>query len=169
VELRTWFRLVAVPEGPQLEALLDFAVARRAHYPTFLLVERSGQPGAGQQADAPASAPARELFAALAPHLITTAQTDRWPGTRLSGGTAAVHFFRLERHSAQVLGRCGSLAAFVPPLPEDLCLLASDKTPWLVSKTREGRFLLQLTAEEQRAIAKALPWLGMVAAPGAPD
>ena len=159
VESRTWHRLAAPPSGLQFEALLDFAVARRGHYPTFLLVQRT---------ELGTSDAAAELLATLAPELVTAAETDRWPGTFLHGGTATVRFYRLERHAAQVLGRCGSLAAFVSPLPEDLCVLASDKTPWLVSATREGRFLLHLTAEELRAVAKALPWLQLREEPSGP-
>ena len=45
MEARTWFRISAAPVGAQLEALLEFAAARRAHYPTFLLVEREGLSG----------------------------------------------------------------------------------------------------------------------------
>jgi hypothetical protein len=153
VENRSWHR-IAPPEGAQLEALLDFAAARRTHYPSFLLVSRRPRDGGAH-----AGGPADELLAALEPELITTAETDHWPGTRLDGSTALVRFYRVERRSTQLLSRVGSLAAFVPPLPEDLCILGSDKTPWLVSATRAGRFQLHLTAEEQRAVEKTLPWL----------
>ena len=160
MELRTWYRLIEVPAGVWFEALLDFAAARRGHYPTFSLIEHGAAPAVGAAA---------ELLKNLEPHLITTAGIDRWPGRPQGGGTARLRFYRLERHATQVLARCGSLAAFVAPLPEDLCVLAADKTPWLVSRAREGRFFLHLTTEEQRAVAKALPWLQLAEEPAAPD
>ncbi len=165
METRSWFRLLSAPEGTQLEALLGFAAARRAHYPTFLLVQHANT--APVSTAEPRGKPSRddrgpsaeEFIAALAPHLITEATTDRWPGADANSASACVRFYRLEAQTARTLARVGSLAAFAPPLPEDLCILSNDKTPWLVSSTRANRFHLQLTGEEQRALAKSLPWL----------
>jgi hypothetical protein len=181
VELRSWHRIAEPPSGPFFEALLDFAVARRGHYPTFSLVQRGQKPATGAAA---------ELLAALEPFLITTTGTGKLPppssaalpappagdaaekpapkkAAPSSGSFAAaaerLHFYRLERGAAVVLARAGGLAAFAAPLPEDLCLLASDKTPWLYSDVRAGRYRLQLTAEEHKAIAKSLPWLQLAA------
>ena len=60
MERRSWYRMGAAPEGPQFDALLDFALARRAHYPTFLLVQRGLQDAGLFGAD---GAPAKRLAA----------------------------------------------------------------------------------------------------------
>lgn len=160
MERRSWYRLGATPEGPQFDALLDFAVARRSHYPTFLLVQRGDQ--------AP-SKDAKELLAALAPWLVTTVEADHWPGTARAAERAQVSFFHLDRGAVSVLKHEGSLAAFVSPrLPEDLCIMAADKTAWLASSARTGTFLLQLSEEERIDALKALPWLSLESTP-APD
>lgn len=157
MERRRWYRLAAAPEGPQFDALLDFAFARRAHYPTFLLVQR------GEHA---LSKDARALLDALSPWLITTVEADRWPGTALAAGGAHVSFFHLDRGALSVLKHAGSLAAFVSPrLPEDLCIMAADKTPWLASSSRTKTFLLHLSEEEHTAALLALPWLSLEDAP----
>ena len=176
MELRSWYLIAQAPTGVFFEALLDFAVARRGHYPTFSLVQRGQKPATGAAA---------ELLAALEPFLITTTGTGRLPepasapppekpasvrssppSGSFATATERIHFYHLERAAAAVLARAGSLAAFALPLPEDLCVLASDKTPWLLSEARAGRYRLHLTAEEQRAIAKALPWLQLEAEAG---
>ncbi len=90
MEARTWFRIPAAPVGAQLEALLEFAAARRAHYPNFLLVER--EPAAPDPR-------AAELFATLAPELVTETRTAiagrarprrRPPPTPWSATTASI-------------------------------------------------------------------------------
>ncbi len=176
MELRSWHRIVLAPTGAFFEALLDFAVARRGHYPLFSLVQRRQKPATGAGA---------ELLAALEPYLVTTAGTGKLqplqhpddapqnpekpapskgpPSGSFAAATERIHFYRLERSAAAVLVRAGGLESFVAPLPEDLCVLASDKTPWLQSEARAGRYRLQLTAEEHKAIAKALPWLQLAA------
>ena len=69
-------------------------------------------------------------------------------------------FFHLERGAVAQLKHLGGLADFAgPDLPEDLCIVAADKSPWLASTAQSGRFLLHLTDEERRAISKALPWM----------
>lgn len=148
---RRWYRLDAPPGGPQFEALLDFALARRAHYPSFHLVERGA---------APLSAEGRAMLEALAPFEVATVESDRWPGAHPDGGAARVRFFRLERGAVAALRRAGSLDAFAAPaFPEDLGILGADKHPWLASSPRDGRYALHLSEEELRALAKSLPWL----------
>jgi len=175
MEARTWFRISAAPVGAQLEALLEFAAARRAHYPTFLLVEREPAvlftPNAAPPRDAAsvsekksaAEGHAAELLETLAPALVTETRTDRWPGAPVErSANAKVRYYRLDRHAALALARVGSLDAFLAPLPEELCILASDKTPWLVSSARNRRHHLHLTREEERDLQKTLPWLQLV-------
>jgi hypothetical protein len=170
VELRSWHRIALAPTGAFFEALLDFAVARRGRYPLFSLVQRGQKPATGDAA---------ELLAALEPYLITTAGTGKLPpeaapaaekpaakappSGSFAAATERIHFYRLERSAVAVLARTGGLSSFCAPLPEDLCVLASDKTPWLQSDARAGSYRLQLTAEEHKAIAKALPWLQLAA------
>jgi hypothetical protein len=144
MEARSWFRLLATPEGVQLAALLEFAAARRAKYPTFLLVQRGSSP------------PAAGLLESLADKCVTTTVTDRWPGLAAQE-SAEVHlrFYKLDFDSARSLSRKGGLEA-------DLSILRSDKSPWLfssASKAGEHRFFLQLSEGEQRELSKGLPWL----------
>jgi hypothetical protein len=44
-----------------------------------------------------------------------------------------------------------------PALPEDLCALRADDTPWLASIAHEGDAWLELTPDEQAVVTDALP------------
>ena len=154
MEARSWFRMLAMPEGVQLAALLEFAAARRAKYPTFLLVQRGS------------SSPAAELLECLEEKCVTTTVTDRWPGLDAQG-SAEVHlrFYKLDFDTARALSRKGWLET-------DLSILRSDKSPWLfssASKAGEHRFFLQLSLGEQRELSKGLPWLQLAGSGPPPD
>jgi hypothetical protein len=160
MEARSWFRMLAAPEGVQLAALLAFAAARRAKYPTFLLVQRasSGPIPAAQ------AALAADLLAGLEGKCVTTMVTDRWPGLA-ARDSARVRFYKLDGDTARALSRKGSL-------DDDLSILRNDKSPWLFSSSSKAgghRFFLQLSQEEQRELSKGLPWLQLAESAPPPD
>jgi hypothetical protein len=151
VEARSWFRLTDAPEGAQLEALLEFAAARRARYPTFFLALRDG------------SASAR-LLEPLAGQRVTETVSDTWPSAP-AGAPARLCFYRLDAHAARLLARIVS-AEHAPR--GALAILTSDKTHWLFASLEAARFHLHLTAEEQRELSRALPWLVLAPEPDPP-
>jgi hypothetical protein len=99
------------------------------------------------------------LLGALEPYVLARAKTDRWPGTELLGTEAERIDFRLEVGSAQILKSATDhlFGWEQPDLPEDLCLLREDGTPWLVTIAHEGDGTFLLTEEELRQLLEAIP------------
>ena len=102
----------------------------------------------------------RDLLASLQPYVDSEERSDCWPGTRLLlGAQATLFYFRLEPGSARLLkaatdhlyGWCH------PELPEDLCFLNADRTPWLATIAQEEDGFLRLTEWEMRQLLHALP------------
>jgi hypothetical protein len=89
---------------------------------------------------------ATEFIQAAQPFLIKEEETDEWFGTKLLGDKAWVYTFRLCPEAITLVAEA-SLALFSwlqPDLPEDLCFVRFDGTPWLVSISheRDGYFLI---------------------------
>jgi len=103
----------------------------------------------------------QDLLAALRPALIAQTAGSEWPGTRLHGGTAMLHHFELNAESVALLTEAAeSLYDWVQPaLPQDLCLLRPDGTPWLVTIAHERDAYLELSGAEQRELFNELPEL----------
>lgn len=106
---------------------------------TFLLVERT-------DILPPMGARARLLIASLTPHLVTEGASAEWPGTKLSHPTATVREYSLNDVSAHILRTAadGLYAWLSPNLPEDLCFLRADRSPWLASIAHENEGFLFL-------------------------
>lgn len=145
---RAWYALVP-PSGPQFAAFIDHLVARASRTPQFLLVLRERE----------ARGEGAALLDRLSQHLITEIDSSRWPGADLRGTSATLRSFRLNRSSGAALTSVGALNAFRTPLPEDLCFLAADGEPWLVSDTASDSFDLHLEQNEPDQLRAALPWL----------
>jgi hypothetical protein len=103
----------------------------------------------------------RELLSALRPALIAETVSSEWPGTRLLSGTATLRRFQLNTASAALLtGAAESLYDWVQPaLPEDLCLLRPDGTPWIVTIAPERDAYFELSLAEQQELLTELPQL----------
>ena len=102
-----------------------------------------------------------EVLAKLKRHLIEITHESEWPGTELVGHTAVVHRFRFDFTSAEVLKESANrLYEWVQPeRPEDLCILRSDGSPWLVSITHERWAHLMLTEDEAEEFKREAPLL----------
>jgi hypothetical protein len=97
----------------------------------------------------------------LRPYLTASAQRSEWPGTSLRGDTALVNEYALHDESMSILaGAVIGLYQWVAPLPEDLCLLKADATPWLVSIAHEDDGYLCVTSNELRDLVSLHPALG---------
>jgi len=94
----------------------------------------------------------------------TEQMASEWPGTRLLKGTAALLTFDLNRESLLLLRSVPGLYSWQQPdLPEDLCLLRADGTPWLVSISHENDAYLNLEEAEAALLRKDVPGLVLVA------
>lgn len=143
------YDLEAEPSLALYHELIDFALER---CPSALLVLRPeiGLTEAGQ-----------EVLGSLDPYVEERVKSARWPGTETFGSQADVFYFRLEAGSAHVL-RSATDHLFgwcQPDLPEDLCFLREDRTPWLftIAHERDGYFVL--SEWERRQLVHALPAL----------
>ncbi len=141
--------LHAEPKGNLYRDLIRYAVvdckmALLVVHKTMPL-ERSGQ----------------EVLAQLEAFLMQKVESSEWPGTRLFGKTAWVFRYHFQLESAEILvGATDALYRWrQPSLPEDLCLLRADETPWLVSIAHERDGYLDLSQNEKDRLFDALPAL----------
>lgn len=146
---RVPYSFVEEPRGPLYAALVDLA---GAHCATALLVVRDGIRLAPS---------ATEILDALSPHAFDPRRTSEWPGTRLFDHTATVHEVAVAPAVLDVLRRAvdGLYEWLQPAAPEDLCFLRADGSAWLTTIAHESEALLELSAEEARAIAESAPEL----------
>lgn len=99
------------------------------------------------------------------PYLKEKKSASEWPGTKLGSiedlveEKATVYYFNLNSKSSSLLKEVanGLYDWLQPDLPEDLCLLRPDGSPWLVSISHEKDSYLELTREEKILIEKAIP------------
>ena len=98
------------------------------------------------------------------------AKATQWPGTVLHyndlfpDNTATVYYYRLCSESARILKDAveGLYSWKQPECPEDLCLLRSDGSPWLVTITHEEDSYLELTPKEKDRLLADVPELDWV-------
>ena len=135
------------PKGDTYRRLLD---ASLEYCNVFLLVTRS-YPELDESA--------KGLLEGLQPFFIGRTEESEWPGTELFGSTATVHRFRLTPESVTVLGDAtGRLYSWEHPgLPEDLCLIRFDGSPWLVTIAHERDSYLTLSPEEKAQLLIEIP------------
>lgn len=102
---------------------------------------------------------AKTILARLEAFLKQKERSPEWPGTRLLGRAARVFQYSLEPECATILKQAAdALYGWrQPSLPEDLCLLRDDKSPWLVSIAHERDGFLRLSQDERRRLLNALP------------
>jgi hypothetical protein len=99
------------------------------------------------------------LMSQLQSWLIETGERSEWPGTRLIGHPASVFTYRLDPGFIEALD--GAVAGLYewrqPELPEDLCLLRADGSPWLVTIAHERDAYFRLDDIERAELVSALP------------
>lgn len=91
-----------------------------------------------------------ELLERLQPYFIETKKDDGWPGTRLLGHYADIHYISCSPAAADILlAYTHSLYSWVQPrLPDDLCFLKGGQ-PWLVNTAHEHMGSLHTEEEEE--------------------
>lgn len=95
----------------------------------------------------------------LRPYLISEGQAIEWPGTSLIDHSATVLRYRYTPSSvSQFQLLSDHLYGWqYPDLPEDLCLLRADESPFLVTIAHERDSYLLLTPEEHIVISTNIP------------
>lgn len=90
-----------------------------------------------------------KLLGRLQPYHIQTLKEDGWPGQRLFGHYADVHYFRCAPEAAAILLEYTSgLYSWVQPrLPDDLCFMKSGEA-WLINTAHEQSSYLNTGVEE---------------------
>jgi hypothetical protein len=143
------FTFTLEPEDSLYRQLLDFALSAAQF---ALLVIRSSLA---------LHSSAEQVLAKLEPFLQEKEISSKWPGTTLHDAAASVFRYQFDPACAAVLKETApSLYSWrQPELPEDLCLLRADRTPWLVSIAHEADGYLCLSEDEIKRLLKTLPQL----------
>jgi hypothetical protein len=104
----------------------------------------------------------QELLSALAGSLVAHSSTSEWPGSRMQDAEASVNQYALtEATTAMLAAAAGGLYDWMAPkLPEDLCFIRPDGTPWLVSVAHERDAYVLLSQTEAVELLAELPALG---------
>ncbi len=135
------------PRGDLYRAVIDLG---SLHCPTALLAVRDAGTlsAAGQQA-----------LESLTAFLIDAQEATSWPGTILHSGKAVIYRYRTTPELTVSFKRLaeGLYSWQHPDLPEDLCFLRSDGTPWLASVAHEGDAYLEITDDEMRELLNVEP------------
>jgi hypothetical protein len=141
VSARKTYDVIDEPVGPEYDALLESALTQCS---TLVLTMRHN----GEEPKA------RAVVDELGPHRIQ------------DGAQGPVLRYRLSRETVAILKRSarGLYAWRRPALPENLCLLRADGTPWLVSIAAERLGYLELTPFEKLLLGRAAPGLAAVLA-----
>ncbi|OEH86996.1 hypothetical protein BHU72_01700 [Desulfuribacillus stibiiarsenatis] len=92
----------------------------------------------------------KKLLTELKPYIIDINKQDNWPGTRLLGHYADVHYIRCCKETKEILlDRVESLYSWMQPnLLEDLCFY-KDETEWLITVAHEGMGYIDTTLRDE--------------------
>ena len=133
-------------------ALFDFAAAKGAY---ALLVIREGEE---------LSSYGKNLIEKLAPFLISQDLVSEWPGTLLFDHKALSLKYEITCACAEILKAAspGLYHWLAPRLPEDLCFLRQDGSPWFVSIAHEKDSYFSLDTREYDLLLKSLPGFGQL-------
>jgi hypothetical protein len=104
---------------------------------------------------------ASETLGALEPYLLREEASASWPGTTLLSGEALVRLYRFQDEVLGILiGRAAALFEWQQPkLPEDLCLMRDELTPWMVTIAHEADAFVDLTPPERESMMSISPVL----------
>jgi hypothetical protein len=143
------YDLLIEPKGPIYSGLLDYALGECRF---FLLVIKD-EHWIDQEG--------KTVLEELTPFLYKMEMKSQWPGTIIFGGEVPVYIYHFVPDSAEILKKSaiGLYQWQGPNLPDDLCLLRSDESPWLGTIAHEDDSYLELTEDEMHKLVKAIPEL----------
>jgi len=101
----------------------------------------------------------QKIMGKLSNYLHKEQQTDQWPGTKLLDRKARVLEYHYVPEVAEIFKTNTSklFQWLQPDLPEDLCLLREDETPWLVTISHEKDAYFVLSEKEKDNLFSSLP------------
>ena len=99
----------------------------------------------------------------LEPFLLSSKDTDQWPGTS-GAGRARIYFYSYEKRLINILKSASQdfYHWLEPDLPEDLCIYRKDGSVWLGSTTHEYYVWLNLNAKELKTLEGSLPEISQI-------
>jgi hypothetical protein len=102
---------------------------------------------------------AEQVFDMLNPYLVKADKKSVWPGTILYRGEVTVYLYHFMTESNEILKRgANSLYQWLhPDLPEDLCFLRSDESPWFITVSHEDMSYFELSEDEWHRLQNNLP------------
>lgn len=148
---RIIWNLAEEPTGEVLHQLLEYALTQCKQF--LLVTQETELKESGIQ-----------VLKNLEPFLLQKSEESQWPGTLLCGegaGGATVYQYKYCPESAAIIkGVARGLYDWLgPDLPEDLCLMRSDGSPWLVTISHEKDAYLELSVEEKDDLIAKVPGL----------
>jgi hypothetical protein len=144
------YSVLVEPSGELYTALLDYALLECKY---FILVT--------EERDKQLNIRGKKILAELSRYMYRREVKSEWPGTVLLSGTAVVITYYYVQESAEILKKnATSLYQWqIPDLPDDLCLLREDESPWLVTIAHESDSYFVLDRLEILQLQKAIPGL----------
>lgn len=145
---RTNWRVLHQPKGGVYRLVIEHALGLCSH---ALLVD-----------EGPLTESGKSVLDSVKPYVVEATVSSEWPGTRLLDGVEAmVYKFVLTRESSEILkGAVNRLYDWKPPwMPEDLCLLRADGSPWLVTEASGASAYFLLSHEEKESLVSRIPML----------
>lgn len=148
---RITFDIIEEPCGEIYRGILDCAAQR---CDSFELVTRPSLP---------LTESAMVFLLEAKPFMLRREERGEWFGTKLTDDTATVHGFKMCPETISLLKSASdSLFSWLQPdLPEDLCLIRSDGTPWLVTISHERDGYFQISHEEKSILTLKVPDLAI--------
>jgi len=137
---RIFYTFKGEPSEQIYRDLIDYVVQNDKCKYSFLIVRNDKLISASEQ----------NALQLLAPFLLEVQDVFQWPGTKLLGRTAKLYKYNFCLEFADMLKKLsqGLYEWKHPDLPEDLCLMITEKLPWLFSIAHEKDAVLCLTPEE---------------------
>jgi hypothetical protein len=145
---RNFYNILREPTGSQYSSLLDYALKECNFF--LLVTDRDNRQ---------LSPAGKAVLNELAPFLYRMEMKSEWPGTVLSWGQVPIYTYHYIEESVSILKKSATrLYQWQrPDLPDDLCLLRPDETPWLVTIAHENDSYFELSENEIRHLLKSLP------------
>jgi len=144
---QTRYTILEEPTGQPYHDLLHYSLS---FTDAFLLVVRHSMTIA---------ATGQEVLDRLKPFQLSRTLESEWPGAQLLDETAIVYRFKASNESFALLGRVseGLFSWKQPELPEDLCRIRKDGSPWLVTIAHEKDSYVELSGDEKVHLVAHLP------------
>ncbi len=105
----------------------------------------------------------KDVLSRLAQFLLKESEETEWPGTKGAKPAATVYRYKFNPASATILNESaeGLFSWNLPELPEDLCFLRDDGSPWLVTISHENDVYLELSETEKTDLLAKDPDLAL--------